>query len=146
MEPEMAEQEANKKTIDNYKADYYYFTGKASEIVRSLSLAGIAVVWIFKVSGEKVTLAHELLYTLKWFITALALDLLQYVIGSLIWYFYYMYLEEKIKRKIIEPDEDVKAPQVLPIIINIIFILKITATVVAYIVLLKYLASIIEVS
>ncbi len=141
----MAEQEANKKTIDNYKADYYYFTGKASEIVRSLSLAGIAVVWIFKVSHEKIFITVELASAIRCFIIALALDLSQYVVGSLIWYFYYKYLEKKIKQKKIIPNQDVKAPQILPLIINTLFFLKVAATIIAYYILLNYLGLIIEV-
>ena len=44
----MADQETNVKTIDNYKSDYEFYTGKASEINRSLALGGIAIIWIFK--------------------------------------------------------------------------------------------------
>ncbi len=139
-----SEQEHDKKTIDDYKADYYYFTGKASEIVRSLALAGIAVVWIFKSSGETITIAGPLFIASKWFIIALALDLTQYVAGSIIWYFYYKYLEKLIKRKVINPKEDIKAPSILPFIINIFFLFKVLASIIAYCYLLGYLSTAIQ--
>ena len=36
------------KKIEDYREDFYFFTGKASEVNRQLAIAGIAVIWIFK--------------------------------------------------------------------------------------------------
>jgi hypothetical protein len=84
----MADQEINKKTIDDYKKDYEYYTSKASEIGRSLALGGIAVIWIFKTTSTdgSLTIPSLLIAPLIWLVISLSLDLLQYVIGGLIWF------------------------------------------------------------
>jgi hypothetical protein len=75
-----------KLKFKEFRADYYWFSGKASDIARQLALAGIAVVWIFKVQqGVNVILPAELLLPALLFVATLGLDLLHYVIAALIW-------------------------------------------------------------
>jgi hypothetical protein len=70
----------------DFRADYYFFTGKASDIARQLALAGLAVVWIFKIQqGVTVTLPRPLLSPAIMFVGALGLDLLHYVFASMVW-------------------------------------------------------------
>ena len=38
--------------LSEYKKTYEDFSGKASNVVRQLSFAGIAVIWIFKVQSN----------------------------------------------------------------------------------------------
>lgn len=67
---------------------YYQATGKVSELVRQFSLAGIAVIWIFRIGGEDaggIRYTNELLLPLAFFVAALGVDLLQYVYYSVIW-------------------------------------------------------------
>ena len=47
-----------KSKLSEYKNDYYYFTGKLSEINRQIAFAGIALIWIFK-NGENSNLKIE---------------------------------------------------------------------------------------
>lgn len=138
----MADQETNKKTIDDYKKDYEYYTGKASEINRSLALGGIAVIWIFRttISGEPV-IPQVLLTPLIWLVVALGLDLLQYVGGGLIWLIYYRFKESQIDRKAIPADSDIKAPKILPFIIHIFYWTKLISTGIAYYLLINFLVS-----
>lgn len=82
--------------ISDYRADYYFFTGKASEIVRQLSLAGIAVVWIFKsTDGTSFRLSTDLLIPSIAFLVSLGFDLAQYVVAATIWKKHYRSLEEQ---------------------------------------------------
>ena len=139
----MADQEINKKTIDHYKKDYEYYTGKASEIGRSLALGGIAVVWIFKTTTTdgNLTIPSILIAPLIWLVISLSFDLLQYIIGGLIWLIYYRYKEYQIKKGQIQANEDLKAPRILPLIIHIIYWSKLVSIVVAYCLLLSFLYS-----
>lgn len=71
---------------------YYFYTGKTSEIVRQLALAGIAVVWIFKTGQTQ--LPSELILPLNLIIGTLILDLLQYFVAATIWGLYSRYQEK----------------------------------------------------
>lgn len=136
----MADQKTNKKTIDDYKKDYEYFTGKASEINRSLALGGIAIIWIFKsTSSGDTSIPSPLIPPLIWLVIALGFDLLQYIVGGLIWFIYYRYKEYQINHNIISSDKDIKAPNILPLIIHIIYWSKLVSTIVAYYLLLTFL-------
>lgn len=65
---------------------YYFNSGKASDIVRQLALAGIALIWIFKtdIAGQP-KLPAELIWPAILIVAGLAMDLLQYVVASAIW-------------------------------------------------------------
>lgn len=137
----MADQETNKKTVDDYKKDYEYFTGKASEISRSLAFAGIALIWIFKTTSEdgSFEIPSLLIAPLIWLGSTLILDLFQYISGGLIWLIYYRLKERQINKKKIAADDDIKAPRILPLIIHLFYWSKLVAIVVAYILLLRFL-------
>lgn len=136
----MEAQEINKKTIDDYKSDYYYFTGKASDINRNLALGGIAIIWIFKTTalGEP-TIPKELLFPLIALVISLALDLFQYIAGGIIWFIFYKYKEHQIKNNKIKADADIKAHYVLPSILHLIYWAKLTSNIVAYIFLFSFI-------
>lgn len=138
----MADREVNKKYIDDYKKDYEYYTGKASEINRNLALAGIAIVWIFKTtSGSDFSLPKELTIPLLWLVISLSLDFLQYVLGGLIWFVYYRYYEKQIDSKKIKRNKDLKAPVILPGILHIIYWAKLVSNILAYTFIFKFIYS-----
>ena len=66
---------------------YYEATDKVSELVRLLSLAGIAVVWILRTGDHAggVNYSTELLRPLVLFVGSLSCDLLQYLYKSAVW-------------------------------------------------------------
>ncbi len=68
------------------RENYYAMSGKVSEIVRQLALAGIAVIWIFKrdVNGE-VRVSRLLLVAGILIVLSLICDLLQYYVATRIW-------------------------------------------------------------
>jgi len=72
-------------TLKEARGAYDYFSGKLSEIVRQLSFAGIAVVWMFKSESGGVPFDVALLMPLRFFVVSLALDLAHYGYGSLAW-------------------------------------------------------------
>lgn len=71
---------------------YYFYTGKTSEIVRQLALAGIAVIWIFK-TGQ-VQLPAELILPLILIALTLVLDLFQYFVAATTWGIYSRWQEK----------------------------------------------------
>jgi hypothetical protein len=65
---------------------YYFFSGKTSDIVRQLALAGIGIVWLFRigpVGAEKIPAALK--FPLELIVIGLTLDLLHYAIAGGIW-------------------------------------------------------------
>jgi hypothetical protein len=59
------------------------YTGKVSDLVRQLSLAGIAIIWLFKGDGSKTPLVNPQMQTAAGLLlVALILDFLQYVLGA----------------------------------------------------------------
>lgn len=72
--------------LKDTRESYQFFSGKASEIVRQLGFAGIAVIWVFKVTvGDRQVVPPELLPAGILLVSGLTLDLLHYVTGTLIW-------------------------------------------------------------
>ena len=119
------------------REDYYYFTGKASEVTRQLGLAGIAVVWIFKLEKSgALSLPSQLLPPLIAFVGALALDLLQYVTSALIWGAFTRY-NEKMG---VKDGGDVYAPAWFNYPSLLFFWAKVSTAVFGYVLLLLYLS------
>lgn len=137
----MADQEVNKKTVVDYKKDYEYFTGKASEISRSLAFAGIALIWIFRnISNDgRIEIPCLLIAPLIFLVITLSLDLLQYIVGGLIWFIYYRFIEWQINNNKISSNTDIKAPLILPLIIHLLYWSKLFSIIAAYILLLRFL-------
>ena len=42
-----------KKSLAEWREDYMYFSGKASESTRTLALGGLAIIWLFKVDAKQ---------------------------------------------------------------------------------------------
>jgi hypothetical protein len=73
--------------VSELRDTYYDATDKVSELVRHLSFAGIAVIWILK-TGEHsggLNYSHKLLWILILFVASLSCDVLQYVYKSIVW-------------------------------------------------------------
>ena len=74
------------KTLEDFRNAYYESSGRASEIARQISFAGIALIWLFR--DEKLGLLsvpNKLLVPAMLLVIALFFDLLQYVVGAAIW-------------------------------------------------------------
>jgi hypothetical protein len=72
--------------LEDVRTTYNELTGKASDIVRQLGFAGIALIWLFRteVAGQP-RVPHALLLPGLLIVTALTFDLLQYVSGAIVW-------------------------------------------------------------
>lgn len=127
------------KKLKEYKEDYYTFTGKVSEVNRSLAFSGIAVIWIFNKanSNDLINIPAELTLPLFLFFITIALDLLQYLTGGLIWFSFYKYYETKG----LDEEDQLEAPNIFPLILHILYFSKIIVNIISFIILSKYLTT-----
>jgi hypothetical protein len=72
-------------TLKEARDSYGYSSGKLSDVVRQLSFAGIAVVWMFKTGTGGIPFDARLVWPLKFLVSSLALDLLHYAYAALAW-------------------------------------------------------------
>ncbi len=127
--------------VNDYRDTYYTLSGKASDVSRQLSFAGIALVWIFKAEkGGPLAVPEPLLLPAALFVLALALDLLQYVYGSLAWGLFARYHEAR---------QTPKATELLaPMYINwpaiACFWLKLAVAMASYVLVFRYIMSLIH--
>jgi hypothetical protein len=80
------------RTLADYRVDYEEFSGKASDVSRNLGFAAIATIWIFKnevVAGTSYALAGDLYWAGIGIALSLACELLQYVVSTAIWGWYW---------------------------------------------------------
>jgi len=121
--------------IQDYRNTYQEFSGIASNISRQLAYIGIALIWIFKVSKDNThSLPEALFIPVTILICALIVDLLQYIIASLIWYLFYRYHEIKNTSE----ETDIESSEKFVYIINVFFIVKIILVFIAYYYLFNY--------
>lgn len=84
---------------------YSYSSNTASTIARQIAFAGIGVVWVFNLRAPHAAIAipQPLRVVVLLLVVCLALDLLQYAYGSLVWAVFARILE---RRHANWPDED----------------------------------------
>ena len=125
--------------LQDYRDTYYTFTGKASDLNRQLAFAAIAVIWLFKrdVAGVP-SVPPNLILPGALVVLALAFDLLQYCLGSIIWYFFY-HSEEKAGTS---ETKDIDHSPWLERPITALFWIKIACTIAAYCFIFLFLINI----
>ena len=124
--------------LEDTRENYYFFTGKVSDIIRPLGLAGIGLVWVFKIDiGGRPVIPPDLSIAAKSIVIGLGLDLLQYVYGTLAWGIY----NRKKEKEKIKPDTEFTAPPWINWLTIALFWLKVAATLIAYGYILKFLVN-----
>jgi hypothetical protein len=117
-------------TTDTVKKAYEDFSSKASDIIRQLSLAGIALVWIFKTGTDTTAVLQPQLRQAAFFIfIALVMDLFQYLAGAGIWFVYFR-IKEKQRTA---PTTKFEAPVWINWPVNSLFVLKALFMIIAYV-------------
>jgi len=82
-------------TLATYQQRYYAATGMVSTQVRALALAGLALIWLFRLGeGETGTIRPELRWPTLLLVATLAADLLHYIWRSIAWGYYQYALEQ----------------------------------------------------
>jgi hypothetical protein len=115
--------------LSDVRDAYEGLSSKASDIIRQLSLAGIALVWLFKSGGASAPILDKPLLRAALFIfVALLIDLVQYLSGATIWFLYFRAKEKKG----LTLDAETKAPEWLNWPAWTFFYLKAAAMLIAY--------------
>jgi hypothetical protein len=121
--------------LENCRNAYYDYSRKASEIVRYLGFAGIALVWVFRTENNgAITVPVKLLLPSSLLILGLAFDLLHAVTGTFTWAIFNRYKELSGTK---ETDE-FKAPAWINWGTLFFFCNKIIIIIWAYILLLEF--------
>ena len=88
--------------------EFKFYTGKASDVVRQLALAGFAVVWLFKQDTKAgPTIPRDFKSALVFLLLALLFDFLHYSVASVVWE---RYKDELSHRPATGVNEDVQSP------------------------------------
>jgi hypothetical protein len=116
--------------LSDYRDHYYEFSGKASDVARSLAFAGIAVIWVFKKGSDTPRLPRELLVPTTLLVFALACDLLQYVAQTVMWGTFQWCKERELADKTQDPELDAPARLKWPGMV--FFVLKLIAVSAGY--------------
>lgn len=118
-----------KSKLSEFKEDYYFFTGKLSDINRQIAFAGIALIWVFK-KGENTDFQIDsaLILPAILIVCALAVDMFQYIYQSIVWANFYT----KKNRKYKSEEKKIKSPEYLNIPAWILFGLKVSLVLISY--------------
>lgn len=123
--------------LKNYREKSYKYTEKASEIARSMMLAGIGIIWIIRTDKNGLTLSdRELLFPLTIMAITLIVDFLQYLLGGTIWIAFYK-KHEKAGNK--DTDSVLNTKKWRTNVLYFIYYLKFTGTILAYFLIIKAL-------
>lgn len=116
------------------------FSSKASDVFRSLALAGLAIVWLFKKDETTRTIdIHTLNLPLFILILALAIDLSHYVFAALSWRIFHTVKFRKWKGKGFDETfaKDIEAPNFISTIVDLFFITKMALLIWSYILIIQ---------
>lgn len=126
----------SKSKLSEFKDDYYFFTGKLSDINRQIAFAGIALIWVFKQNDDKNILIDEsLILPAILIVLALGFDILQYIYQSITWSIFYTYHKRKNKSE----DKKIQSPEYLNYLAWFFFSIKVILVLIAYCFILQFL-------
>lgn len=125
-----------KSKLSEFKDDYYFFTGKLSDINRQIAFAGIALIWVFKKGdNSEFQIDSELILPAILIVSALACDIFQYIYQSVTWSIFYTYHNRKNKSE----DKKIESPECLNYPSWVFFFIKVILVLIAYCKIFGYL-------
>jgi hypothetical protein len=110
--------------LQEAKEAFYDSTEKLSENIRKLVLAGVAIIWIFKVADKTaagIIFSPALLPPLAAFVLSLVLDIGQYLYQGTAWWLYY----RRMHKKGIGDDDEISPSGSLNLITFVLFYMKV---------------------
>lgn len=136
--------------LEDVRNEYYFYTGKVSDLIRQVGFAGIGIIWVFSTTAQKEpTIPRMLLASGGLILLSLAADLLQYAVGAVIWDRFNAKKEDELERKAEEmkdqgkgydpESEDFTAPSSINTVTGILFWVKFVLMLLAYVLLLFYI-------
>jgi hypothetical protein len=110
-------------------AEYAFYTGKASDLVRQLALGGFAVIWLFKTDTTSgPTVPEDFRVTAVFLLASLAADFAQYAVSAPLWHWF----KRKLELDGLKPDDTFTAPDWLYYAPDALFYVKLVALALAY--------------
>ena len=99
--------------LSGFKADYQWFSAKASDVSRQLALSGFAVIWVFKLDGPAggARVPAALLGSALLLAVSLGLDLIHYLVSTMIWGSFHRWHERRLSSPSCDPE--ISAPRFL---------------------------------
>lgn len=125
--------------LSNYKETYEGFSGKLSDINRSLVFMGFGVVWILIGGLENFkhgVIPDALIRVMVGFVLTLILDLVHYIYQTIVWHCYFEYLEKRFGKHC---KKELCGPKWFNYISWTLFWLKILVMFISYSLLLHYI-------
>jgi hypothetical protein len=121
--------------LKDARDNYYFYSGKTSDIIRQMALAGVALAWMFKreVNGTPV-IPTSLMAPTFLVVLTLVFDFAQYVSGTIAWGTYNRHKEQKVGE-----ETEFLAPAAINWPSLAFFVLKTSSLVLAYVLLLSFL-------
>jgi len=125
--------------LETFRESYYYYSRQASDNVRKLAFAGLAIVWLFKIRVNHpvigvdlydVHLPKSLLWPVAAFALTLVLDLIHYLYGTIAWGIFCRYHELRSKGECAH--KNLKAPRKINWLTNGLFASKAITVCIAY--------------
>lgn len=123
--------------LSEIRKAYEDLSGKLSDVNRQLAFAGIGIIWIFKISEDNnsTSIPNELFTPLLALIISLGIDLLQYLIQTFTWYFYYLYKQSQGNSE----EQEINEPEYFNYLPWLFLLFKVVALITAYVYMFEYL-------
>lgn len=121
--------------LKEIRDDYEELTGKVSELNRKCIYAGIAVIWLFRISTPTdTTIPEQLREALFYLVMSLGIDVFQYILLGGFWYLYYQCKKNHLATEVDNvEDEDVNEPEFVNNLTMLPWFGKIVLTIMGYI-------------
>jgi hypothetical protein len=100
--------------LQDARENYYFYTGKASDLARYLGFAGLGLIWIFATElTDQQRIPTSLVPAAIFIVIGLALDLLQYLVAGASWGIFQRVKERQLTQARVNGEaieEDFEAP------------------------------------
>lgn len=128
------------KKLTEFIEDTNYYTKTLSDINRQLAFAGIAIIWLFRVTSEEnVKIEQDLILPLILMVVALTFDLFQYLFYSIFCSISILIQKRKNKQNNDAKEINIPVNTYVPIIGLILFYIKVAACIIGFVLIFIYL-------
>jgi len=123
-------------TLERLREHHFSATEKVSHNTRSLALAAIAIVWLFKIqTGSQYLVPAELKWPLYLSILALSFDFFQHFISSIVWHRLFRKKEKELEEGKITENTELYVPNWYNLPAYFFYYVKVVTLFLAYIML-----------
>lgn len=125
--------------LSEIRSAYERSSARLGEINRQLCFAGFAVVWIFNRSSSGLSVPWELYLPLALWCISLSLDVLQYLVKTVVWWLVYVANKGKAKANGGEDKVQINESEWLNLLTWLLFFAKIVCMAAGYVVTIIFI-------